>query len=135
MGERTFMPDAGSESRAEIESLSAGVVLVAVHGEADLHFAPALRDLLNDVIDDGAKRVLVDLSDTTFVDSMALGVLLGSTKRLRAGEGQLELIVTKPEIRRIFEITMLDRILVIHSSRELAFEPASQSRDGDGTTV
>ena len=122
MGERAFMPDVGSDFRADVEKLSDGAVVVAVHGEADLYSAPELRDRLAVVIDGGASRLLVDLSDASFIDSMALGVLLGSTKRLRASGGQLELVVSKPDIRRIFEITMLDRILVIHPSREIALE-------------
>ena len=84
---------------------------------------------MRSVIDGGASRVLVDLSDASFIDSMALGVLLGSTKRLRASGGQLELVVSKPDIRRIFEITMLDRILVIHPSREIALELGSRGAE------
>jgi anti-anti-sigma factor len=118
MSEPAFVSEVGVDSRVETETLSNGVVVVAVHGEADLHFAPEFRDRLDAVIDDGAVRVLVDLSDTVFIDSMVLGVLLGSTKRMRASGNQLELIVPSPDIRRIFEITMLDRILVIHPSRE-----------------
>jgi anti-sigma B factor antagonist len=125
MGERAFTSEVGSDFRVDIEKLSDGVVVV-LHGEADLHVAPELRERFTAVIDDGAKRVLVDLSDTDFIDSMGLGVLLGSTKRLRAGGGQLELIITKPDIRRIFEITMLDRILVIHPSREIALDLGSR---------
>jgi anti-sigma B factor antagonist len=129
MSERPFMPEVAGDFRVDVERLSDDVVVVLVQGEADLHSASELRERLAGVIDDGAKRVLVDLSDTSFIDSMALGVLLGGTKRLRAGDGQLELIVPKPDIRRIFEITMLDRILVIHPSREIALE--LPSRDGE----
>jgi anti-sigma B factor antagonist len=129
MGERAFMPEVGGDFRVDVEKLSDGAIVVVVHGEADLHSAPELRDRLAVVIDDGASRVLVDLSDTSFIDSMALGVLLGSTKRLRASSGQLELIVSKPDIRRIFEITMLDRILVIHPSREIALELGNQDAE------
>jgi anti-sigma B factor antagonist len=129
MSERPFMPEVAGDFRVDVERLSDDVCVVLVHGEADLHSASELRERLAGVIDDGPKRVLVDLSDTSFIDSMALGVLLGGTKRLRAGDGQLELIVPKPDIRRIFEITMLDRILVIHPSREIALE--LPSRDGE----
>lgn len=122
MGERAFVPDFAVETRVETETLSEGVVVVAVHGDADLHFAPEFRDALDAVIDDGATRVVVDLSETVFIDSMVLGVLLGSMKRMRANGDQLELIVPSPDIRRIFEITMLDRILVIHPSRVRALD-------------
>jgi len=63
------------------------------------------------------ERVTVDLSGTTFLDSMCLGVLLGAKKRLAEGGGELDLVVATPEIRRVFEITMLDRVFEIHSSR------------------
>jgi anti-sigma B factor antagonist len=129
MRDRAFMPEVGSDFRIDIERLSDDVVIVALQGEADLHVAAELRDRFTAVIDGRPKRLLVDLSGTTFIDSMALGVLLGTTKRLRAAGGQLELIVSKPDIRRIFEITMLDRILVIHPSREIALELGS--RDGE----
>jgi anti-sigma B factor antagonist len=124
MAEPALTREAG-DFEVEIERLSSGACIVAVRGEADLHSSPELSDRLEALIDDGAQRVLVDLSETTFIDSMALGVLLGSTKRLRANDGQLELIVPTPDIRRIFEITMLDRILVIHPSREIALELAA----------
>ena len=130
MGERAFMPEVG-DFQLDVETVSDGAVVVAVHGEADLHTAPELRDRLTAIIDGGVRRVLVDLTDTTFIDSMALGVLLGSTKRLRANDGRLELIVATPDIRRIFEITMLDRILAIHPTREIALELATN----DGETV
>jgi anti-sigma B factor antagonist len=127
MGERAFTPEIGVESRVETETLSDGVVVLAVHGEADLHFAPQLRDTLDGVIDDGPTRVLVDLSDTVFIDSMALGVLLAGTKRMRADGNRLELVVPNPDLRRIFEITMLDRVLLIHPS----LEPAIADRPGE----
>jgi anti-sigma B factor antagonist len=130
MGEGVFMREAG-DFEILVDRPSAGTALVAVRGDADLHSAAELRDRLAAVIDGGANRVLVDLSQTTFVDSMALGVLLGSTKRLRANGGQLELIISQPNIRRIFEITMLDRILVIHPSREIALA----HMNGDGETA
>lgn len=127
MSEGAFTPEIGIESRVETEILSDDVAVVAVHGEADLHFAPELGDTLDAVIDAGPTRVLVDLSDTVFIDSMALGVLLAGTKRMRADGNRLELIVPNPDLRRIFEITMLDRVLLIHPS----LEPAIENRAGE----
>lgn len=130
MGEGVFTREL-DDFEVVVERPTADSSIVAVRGEADLHSAAELRDRLASVIDAGALRVLVDLSETTFIDSMALGVLLGSTKRLRANGGQLELVISQPDIRRIFEITMLDRILVIHPSRDVALEHAN----GNGETV
>jgi anti-anti-sigma regulatory factor len=43
-------------------------------------------------------------------------VILGAKKRLVASGRDLELVVGNPDIRRIFEITMLDRIFVLHAN-------------------
>jgi anti-sigma B factor antagonist len=119
----------GSENfRIDVERPSDGLAIVEVVGDADLYSAPELRDRLTELLDDGARQVVVDLSETTFVDSMTLGVLLGSMKRLGTAGGRLELVVSRPDIRRIFEITMLDRVFELHETREHALEAR---RDGD----
>jgi anti-sigma B factor antagonist len=106
--------------------LDGGAVLVAVSGDADLHTAEDLRNRLTEVIDAGAPSVVLDLSETTFLDSMALGVLLGGMKRLRARGGRLRVVVPKDEIRRIFEVTLLDRVFDLDRSREEALSAAMQ---------
>lgn len=109
--------------------LADGVPLVTVAGDVDLYSAPELRDRLVRLADDGATRIVLDLSRATFLDSMALGVLLSTKKRLA---GELELVVPTPEVRRIFEITMLDRIFALYETREDALrgggaQPSSAS--------
>jgi anti-sigma B factor antagonist len=94
------------------------VVVIAVHGQADLHTAPELRNAMTAALDNGAKGLVVDLSEATFIDSMTLGVLLGAVKRLRPSGGKVTIVCVDPHIRRIFEITLLDRVFSLHSSRE-----------------
>jgi anti-sigma B factor antagonist len=65
---------------------------------------------------------VVDLSDTTFIDSMTLGVLLGAVKRLRPRGGQLRVVCSDPNIRKIFEITLLDRVFSLYATRGAALE-------------
>jgi anti-sigma B factor antagonist len=61
--------------------------------------------------------VIVDFSDTTFIDSTTLGVLVGGVKRLRTNEGQLALVCSDRNITKIFEITGLDRVFTIYPTR------------------
>jgi anti-sigma B factor antagonist len=91
--------------------------VVTVVGDVDLHSAPELRDRLTSLGDTGAKHVVVDLSDCEFLDSMGLGVLLGAKKRMARDGRELHVVVTSPDVRRIFEITMLDRVLDLHATR------------------
>jgi anti-sigma B factor antagonist len=95
-----------------------GAVVLAVHGDADLHTASMLRDRLDRAIDGGASGVVVDLSDASFFDSTALGVLVGGMKRLRATRRQLRLVAPRPEVRRLLEITLLDHVFAIDATRD-----------------
>ena len=96
------------------------VCVLVLYGELDLHVGAELRDRLTAAIDAGAKYVVLDLTRVAFIDSMALGVLLGALKRLRERGGELRLVVPNPELRRIFEITLLDQLFTISSTRHEA---------------
>lgn len=109
----------GGEFGVDVEPSPHGPI-VSVAGDVDLHSAPELRDRLAAIIDEDAAHVTLDLSEATFLDSMALGVLLGAKKRLATTGGELALVVSNPDIRRVFEITMLDRVFAIHHSRAAA---------------
>ena len=66
--------------------------VISLAGEVDLYTAPEFKQQLLDVIGEGGKEVVVDFSDTTFIDSTTLGVLVGGVKRLRAQDGRLSLV-------------------------------------------
>ncbi len=104
------------------ESLGETSVAIAVGGEVDLYTAPRLKEELLRAIDSGATLVLIDLTTTTFIDSTTLGVLVSGLRRLRPIGGELALIVTDRNIRKIFEITGLDRVFPIHETRSDALE-------------
>jgi anti-sigma B factor antagonist len=101
----------------------AGVVLLVLFGEVDLHAAPELRTRLTAAIEGGADYLVLDLSRVTFMDSMALGILLGAMKRLRPAGGELRLVAPAPDLRRIFEITLLDQVFTINATRHEALAP------------
>jgi anti-sigma B factor antagonist len=99
-----------------------GVVLFVLYGEVDLHVAPELRERLTTAIEEGADYIVLDLSRVTFIDSMALGVLLGARHRLRVLDGDLRLVVGSPDLRRIFELSLLDRVFALDRTRAESLE-------------
>ena len=96
--------------------------VVAVRGEIDLFTAPELKQKLTDAIEGGKSRIVVDLTQTTFLDSTALGVLIGAVKRLRTREGALVIVNVDQNIAKTFEITGLDQIFTILTTRQDAIE-------------
>jgi anti-sigma B factor antagonist len=101
--------------------------VISLAGEVDLYTAPEFKQQLLDVIARGARNVVVDFSDTTFIDSTTLGVLVGGIKRLRGQDGQLSLVCSDRNITKIFEITGLDRVFQIYQSRDEALAQAGAS--------
>ena len=102
------------------EELGDDAYVISLAGEVDLYTAPEFKQQLLDVISQGGKNVIVDFSNTTFIDSTTLGVLVGSVKRLRTNDGQLSLVCSDRNITKIFEITGLDRVFTIYRTRDEA---------------
>ena len=117
-------PDFAIEEQPDGERL-----VVAVRGEIDLFTAPELKQVLAEAIERGRVRIVIDLSDTTFLDSTALGVLIGAVKRLRARDGALALVNVDENIAKTFEITGLDQIFTIVATREEALRAVDPAHD------
>ena len=113
------------------EQLSDEGYVISLAGEVDLYAAPEFKQQLLEVIGQGGKDVVVDFSDATFIDSTALGVLVGGVKRLRWNDGRLSLVCNDRTITAIFELTSLDRVFTIYPSRDEAV--ATLGKTGSAT--
>ena len=105
--------------------VSADAYVLEVGGELDLYTAPRLSSQMGEIIALGATSLVVDLTETTFVDSTALHVLLDAKKRILAEGGDLVVVCPSPHIRRIFEVTGVDGLLRLCRSVEVANEMLS----------
>ena len=110
------MPDFG----LDVTTQGDGTAVVAVQGSVDLTSAPELRNRLAEVIDDGAQCIIVDLTGTDFLDSTGLGALVAALKRLRMRDGEIRIVCTPGHVRKVFEITSLDRVFPMHDTVEEA---------------
>jgi anti-sigma B factor antagonist len=131
IGEKDSRPGSGSDVAEFVvlsEWLTPRAVVVQPQGELDLDSAPELGRELSGVIEGGATVVVVDLETTTFIDSMTIGVLLGAVRRLQQRGGELRIACADPNITRIFEITLLDRVFAIHPSRKAALGISAADR-------
>ena len=97
-----------------------GKTIVAVGGEIDVYTAPKLRDKITELVADGVYDIVIDMEEVEFLDSTGLGVLVGGLKKVRAHDGSLQLICTQDRLLKIFRITGLAKVFVIHDSPEAA---------------
>ena len=97
-----------------------GRTVVVVGGEIDVYTAPKLRDKITELVTAGHHTLLVDLEAVEFLDSTGLGVLVGGLKKVRAHDGSLDLVCTQERLLKIFRITGLAKVFVIHETAEAA---------------
>ena len=97
-----------------------GTTIVAVGGEIDVYTAPKLRDKITELVAAGTYDIVIDMEAVEFLDSTGLGVLVGGLKKVRAHDGSLQLVCTQDRLLKIFRITGLAKVFVIHESAEAA---------------
>ena len=95
--------------------------VISVIGEIDVYTAPTLRERLNELVADGEYHLIVDMAGVDFLDSTGLGVLVGGLKRARSHEGSLQLVCDQEKILKVFRITGLAKVFVIHETTDAAF--------------
>ncbi len=107
------------------------VAVLVVSGELDYSASPHLDKRILDRIKVGKRRLAIDLSAVTFIDSMAIGVLVRSATRLREKGGSLRVVCAEENERvlRIFDIAGVASSIPLDRSREeaLSWPVASQS--------
>ena len=114
----------------EDRSVDADTHIVSVAGEIDLFTAPEFKQRVSAPIDEGRTHVVVDLTETTFIDSSSLGVLIGAHRRLKLRGGALLVVCDSEAIAKTFKITGLDGVFTLAPTVEAALSddvtPASR---------
>ena len=101
----------------------ADVIVLIASGELDYDSSPLLRTSIFSHIGAGKRRLVVDLSAVGFIDSMGIGVLVGTVSRLRSSGGGALVVVCETQnkqVLRIFDVAGIADVISLYSSREEA---------------
>jgi len=100
--------------------VDARTAIVDISGEMDVYTTPQAKTAMLDLLEKGYYHLVVNLQHTDYLDSTALGVLVGMLKRVRERGGDLRLVAPSPRIRRLLEITRLINVFPIDASEQEA---------------
>lgn len=114
------------EFSASDEQVDDTTHVVAVRGEIDIFTAPEFKARINAAIDRGRDIVVVDLTETSFIDSSSLGVLISAHRRLGQRDGRLIVASDVKAVRTTFKITGLDTVLEVVPDRGTALSVAGE---------
>jgi anti-sigma B factor antagonist len=97
-----------------------GVVVVGVDGQLIVGNRHELKEKVQAAMEAGDRKILIDFSDTGYIDSSGLGALVSLSKKLRESDGELRLAGLNDDLRTLFELTKLDTLFRIDASPEEA---------------
>jgi anti-sigma B factor antagonist len=104
----------------ETRQTEGGVTVVAPTGRLDVAGAPALKDVMNGLAQNGPPKVVIDMEGVSFVDSTGLGSVIAALKQVRNGQGELRLAAPNQQVRVVLELTTLDRVFTYYATLEEA---------------
>lgn len=96
--------------------------VLSLAGEVDVANAGQVRDAALTLVTTGTKNLIVDLNATEYMDSTGLGTLVGLLKRMRESGGDVVIAVTRPRVKRLFEITGLTQVFRIYDDAAAALK-------------
>ncbi len=91
-----------------------GFSIVKIEGEIDLFNSQDLKRDIENLINGGKVKLILDMNKVSYIDSSGLGVLVGINKRVRMRGGFLRLVALPQDIKHLFEITKLDKVFNIY---------------------
>ena len=97
-----------------------GVTIIDVEGQLIVGNRQELKQKVLEKLDGGERKFLIDFSNTGYIDSSGLGVLVSLSKKIREQGGELRLANLNEDLKTLFELTKLDTLFHISNNREEA---------------
>lgn len=103
-------------------SKNGDVTLVEVEGQLIVGNRQELKQKVLEQLENGDRKFVIDFSNTGYIDSSGLGVLVSLSKKIREQGGELRLSRLNEDLRTLFELTKLDTLFKIADTKEQALE-------------
>jgi anti-sigma B factor antagonist len=90
------------------------IPIIDLSGEVDAYTSARFREAMVELIDAGAASLIVSMMKVEYIDSSGLGALVGGLKRSTENGGRIIIVCDNPQIRKVFEITGLEKVFPIY---------------------
>ena len=99
---------------------SQGIHIIAFEGNLDTNSSPEAESVINELIDTGKQKILVNFEQLNFISSAGLRVLLATVKKLNASGGELRICSLNATVQEVFDISGFVTILNVKNTEEEA---------------
>jgi anti-sigma B factor antagonist len=110
---------------ARVEGGETAVLSLA--GDVDVASTQQVKDAALKLMSQGARNLVMDVSDTEYLDSAGLGMMVGLLKRVKERGGAMAVAGAKGRVKYVFEITHLDLVLTLSEDVRAALKEVGQA--------
>lgn len=96
------------------------ITLIVLNGEIGTETVNQFKDRIDQIVSDGNTRLVMDFQDVNYLNSMGLGVVAATLKKVKKTKGDLKLLNLSPAVQELFELTRLTKVFEIFDSEEAA---------------
>ena len=110
------------ELKIDVEPRGNNIFFVVLRGEIGTETVNQFKERIDQLVDDGKNRLVMDFQEINYLNSMGLGVVAATLKRVKKNKGDLKLVRLSPAVQELFELTRLTKVFDIFDSEEEALK-------------
>ncbi|MFQ3549438.1 MAG: STAS domain-containing protein [Armatimonadota bacterium] len=103
------------------------IAIIELAGEVDAYTSSKFKEVMIEQIESGSSHLIVNMENVEYIDSAGLGALVGGLKRASEHNGKIVVVCSKPQIKKVFEITGLERVFPIFNDEVSAKSAAEET--------
>lgn len=113
------------EIKIDVRQKGDEITLIVLRGEIGTETVNQFKDRIDQIVADGKNKLIMDFQEVNYLNSMGLGVVAATLKKVKKSKGDLKLINLSPAVQELFELTRLTKVFEIFDSEETAVKSFS----------
>ncbi len=113
------------EIKIDVRPKGNDITLIILRGEIGTETVNQFKDKIDQIVNDGKNKLIMDFQEVNYLNSMGLGVVAATLKKVKKNKGDLKLINLSPAVQELFELTRLTKVFEIFDSEENAVKSFS----------
>ena len=113
------------EIKFDVRPKGNNITLVVLRGEIGVDTVSHFKDKLDAIVNEGKKRLIVDLQDVSYLSAMGLGVIAATLRKVKKDNGDLKFITPSQNVQDILDLTRMTKVFEIFESEESALKSFS----------
>lgn len=110
------------ELKIDVKQAADGIALITLHGEIGTETINQFKDRIDQIVNEGQNKIIIDCADLNYLNSMGLGILAATLKKVKMAKGDLKLVNLSPAVKDLFELTRLTKVFQIYEDLDSAIK-------------